>query len=284
MIEANALQAATEVLGEAPHTVELLTGATSSEVYRLTLADRDVVLRLFLAERWQSDTAALSRREHEILGEASAAGLPVPTPISTLPGNGIIMSHLAGAAWLPEPPGADWIDAMAGVLRRIHASGISVPYAYASWNALRGHPAPSWWLDSGLWEAAQQLVIREPAFEPLFIHRDYHPLNLLWQRGRISGVVDWINACMGPPGVDVAHCRLNLALMYGLEAADAFLRAYQRHVPDYVHEPYWDVDDAFGVLPDVVPYAPWSEFGLSGINTETVRRRLEAFIRAAVSA
>ena len=32
------------------------------------------------------------------------------------------------------------------------------------------------------------------------IHRDYHPLNTLWSRGRITGIVDWASGCAGDPG------------------------------------------------------------------------------------
>jgi len=39
-----------------------------------------------------------------------------------------------------------------------------------------------------------------PAYRPRFIHRDFHPGNVLWSRGRASGVVDWANACKGPAG------------------------------------------------------------------------------------
>ena len=118
---------------------------------------------------------------------------------------------------------------------------------------------------------------------PVLLHRDYHPVNLLWGQARVSGVVDWINACMGPPGVDVAHCRLNLALMYGMAAADAYLAAYQHHAPGYRHDFYWDVDDALSAPLHVLPYVPWSEFGLTELTREILQSRLEAFVQAAVS-
>lgn len=69
-----------------------------------------------------------------------------------------------------------------------------------------------------------------------FVHRDFHPANVLWQEKGLSGVVDWVNACIGPAEVDVAHCRVNLALLMGLEAADGFLKAYEkqtRHPHDF---------------------------------------------------
>jgi hypothetical protein len=31
-------------------------------------------------------------------------------------------------------------------------------------------------------------------------------VNVLWEENGISGIADWINACMGPIGIDVAHC------------------------------------------------------------------------------
>jgi hypothetical protein len=108
-------------------------------------------------------------------------------------------------------------------------------------------------------------------------------VNVLWETGRITAIVDWINACMGPPGIDVAHCRLNLALMYGPAVADTFLDAYQDAAPDYRHDTFWDLEDALGTLPDVAPYPPWAEFGLTDLSTDLVRSRLEAFVATAVS-
>ena len=158
---------------------------------------------------------------------------------------------------------------------------MKVPYVYESWNDTRADEPPFWWRDAGLWVEAQARSADRPAFAPNFIHRDYHPVNVLWKDGLISGVVDWINACMGPIGVDVAHCRGNLAVMYGLETADAFLAAYQDESPTYQHDPYWDLDDALSAMPNVDVYPPWKEFGLTGLTTGLVRQRLIAFIEAA---
>ncbi len=88
---------------------------------------------------------------------------------------------------------------------------------------------------------------------------------------------------MGPRGVDVAHCRLNLALMYGQDEADAFLEAYRKHSPGYRHQAFWDVDDALSMLPEALPYPPWAELGLAGITTPLARARLEAFVVAALA-
>ena len=53
-----------------------------------------------------------------------------------------------------------------------------------------------------------------------------------------SGVVDWANACLGPAAVDVAHFRVNLAVLHGPATADAVLPG----------DPAWDLELAMGFL------------------------------------
>src|SRR5207244_1514750 len=74
-----------------------------------------------------------------------------------------------------------------------------------------------------------------------FIHRDYHPGNVLFQRNEVSGVVDWPNASVGAIEVDLGHCRHNLAALHGVAAADAFLDAYYAITGARTHDPYYDI-------------------------------------------
>lgn len=52
--------------------------------------------------------------------------------------------------------------------------------------------------------AAEVAAAGSPPWWPELIHRSLHPGNVLWLRGRCSGVVDWINVCAGPAGCDIA--------------------------------------------------------------------------------
>jgi len=63
-----------------------------------------------------------------------------------------------------------------------------------------------------VWEAAFGML-RQQAPEPAtcLIHHDFQHFNLLWRRGRLTGVVDWATSCTGPADFDTGHCRLNLA-------------------------------------------------------------------------
>ena len=123
----------------------------------------------------------------------------------------------------------------------------------------------------------------QPVTSDVFIHRDYQPVNALWRQTDLVGIVDWVNACRGCASIDVAHCRLNLALMYGLQAADGFLDAYTAEVGHFDHHPYWDVDAALSWLPDLSYYEPWQEFGLGDETPGLLQHRMEAFLQSAAN-
>ena len=154
------------------------------------------------------------------------------------------------------------------------------PWRFRSWVNRANLAPPEWRTVPRIWERAIDLLLgAAPASRPVFIHRDYHPTNVLWRAGAISGVVDWINACRGPAGVDVAHCRTNLAQMYGPDAADQFLDAYLEVADGFEYDPYWDVDSVLDTcIPQPTFYEPWQQFGLDVIAPEELRRRIETYL------
>lgn len=108
-----------------------------------------------------------------------------------------------------------------------------------------------------LWErVASVLSGPHPSCRGSFIHRDFHPGNLLWSGTAVTGVVDWTTAAWGPPGIDLARMRMSLAMQAGAEAADGFAAAYTRAGGDpSARHPYWDLLDAADLLPDLDPVA-----------------------------
>lgn len=74
---------------------------------------------------------------------------------------------------------------------------------------------------------------------------------MLWAGGEVSGIVDWVSACAGPPEVDVAHCRFNLAVHAGdAPAADRFLALWQSMTGRTAYDPYWDLVSSVSVTRD----------------------------------
>jgi aminoglycoside phosphotransferase (APT) family kinase protein len=96
-----------------------------------------------------------------------------------------------------------------------------------------------------------------PVVERSFIHRDFHPGNVLWRGTGVSGVVDWANASLGSPEADVGHCRINIARHLGHEVADQLAARYRERSGRGAYEPYWDLVDAVGMLDDAGPDRGW---------------------------
>ncbi|MGD0701885.1 MAG: phosphotransferase [Trebonia sp.] len=90
-----------------------------------------------------------------------------------------------------------------------------------------------------VWRAAIE-VLQSPHEQrtTCFVHRDFQHFNLLWARGRLTGVVDWSVASLGPPETDVGHCRLNLA--YSADWAERFRLAYAAETGRGT-DPWWDL-------------------------------------------
>ena len=90
----------------------------------------------------------------------------------------------------------------------------------------------------------------------------------------LTGIVDWVNACVGPAEVDAAHLRVNLAVLEDVAHADRVVAG----------DPAWDIEAAFGFLDwgsrDAVEAwpSPWPELGAA-----TARSRLEVFVARALA-
>jgi hypothetical protein len=72
---------------------------------------------------------------------------------------------------------------------------------------------------------------------------------VLWKRGAVSGVVDWQATSIGPPPVDVGHCRVNL-LSFGRPVADRFTRLWEQ-ASGMTYHPWADVVTVVGLLDDL---------------------------------
>jgi Ser/Thr protein kinase RdoA (MazF antagonist) len=113
------------------------------------------------------------------------------------------------------------------------------------------------------------------------VHCDFWPGNTVWRRGRLSAIVDRSTAVVGDPRIDIAQCRVDLAMMHGTELADAFLRAYCTRAGGPVADIWFfdllvGLDDALATFRDWIPgYHDW---GLTRLTEEIVEARLRAFM------
>lgn len=172
------------------------------------------------------DAAAPNAIAADIIGEDIGDGIPA-----------ILMTFLPGRAMASPDP-----SRLAEAAAEIHAiDADDFPHRYFPWFDGIFERPPSNAERPELWERA--LEVRAggaPKYRPVFIHRDFHPGNVLWRRGRTTGVVDWANACRGPAGSDVATCRRNLLDWADADTADKFVAAYEVLTGEEVH-PYWEI-------------------------------------------
>ena len=270
--------------------ISQLRGANSSAVYAIEHADkpksRQFVLRIFTDEQWLRREPDLPFREANAMKEAKHCDVIAPRFINVAAhkvGFGapvVLMSRLSGHVELRPDNLNDWCAQLAGTLAKIHAHPAKdFGWNMTSWVNEENLRVPAWAGNPNLWERAIEFWRAElPNEKPVFLHRDFHPCNVLWQNGKISGVVDWVNACRGPRGADVAHCRTNLAVLFGVEVADAFRDAYLE-IAGGAHHSYWDVDSILGFsLPQPEFYRPWSEFGVEGFDWREMARRNEIYL------
>lgn len=232
--------------GSAVASVRRLAGASSTAVHRVGLVDgRRLVLRRYAWPGYLADDPEASRREVDALGFAGQRGLPVPKVVAADVTGGdvgdgvpaLLMSMLSGRA-LAVPH----VRRLAEVLAQVHAVDVApFPHAYYRWCVGDMDGPPPHARRPWLWERAVEVWhTAMPGYRPVFIHRDFHPGNVLWARDRCTGIVDWPEACRGPAGCDVAHCRSELCRLADVDVADSFRVAYEA-ITGEPHHPYWEI-------------------------------------------
>ena len=118
----------------------------------------------------------------------------------------------------------------------------------------------------------------------VLLHGDYWPGNVLWKDGRIVGVVDWEEACIGDPMVDLAIARLDMLWAFGIERMREFTKCYRTESGfDLTDLPYWDLDAA---LRPVFNIGEWASADLdrADVTEATMRAGHRQFVDQAFGA
>jgi hypothetical protein len=191
----------------------------------------------------------------------------------------LVMTRLRGRYVLAPDDVDAFLDGLATTLHAVHA--LPVPPGalgdYRPWGLDDLTELPPRWSGPDVWAHALEIARRTvPAHDRVLCHRDFHPGNVLWHHGRVSGVVDWTHACIGPAAADVAHCRLNLTLLFGLEIADDFSRRYGP-LDDLA---WFDLVDVVGS--GLVEAWRWRDAGRTDITQHTLAQSFDDFLAAAV--
>jgi len=227
-----------------------------------------LVLRRWARPGWAVDDPDFNvAREVEVLGLLERNMIPAPRLVAADPNAAACDVPALLTTLIPGHPPIRVADVegflrqLAEMLARIHdvAPDTTIVPAYRTYVDLERATIPGWLRESRIWQRALA-VAREagPPGEARFIHRDYHPENSLWSRGRLTGIVDWTQASIGPPEVDVGHMRWNLALTHGQAVADRFRDRYESVAGRQLSgQPRWDLITVLDLVLDVTdPLSP----------------------------
>ncbi|HCS39601.1 MAG TPA: aminoglycoside phosphotransferase family protein [Anaerolineaceae bacterium] len=268
-----------------------LQGSTSSDLYSLQIEEKSrkykLVLRLLTNREWLQTEPDLAIHEAAALNMAKQSGLPVPEVIAWdahgakcgVPA--VMMTAVSGEVNLQPLDFDHWLKQMAAVLHPLHAlDAEDFGWQYFSYNDVKTLQVPTWSEKPGLWQRAIEIVNQPPPpTQSCFIHRDYHPMNTLWQGETLSGVVDWVNACRGPAPFDLAWNRLNLMSMYGVEAAERLRHHAISLCGKESWHPYWDLMALIEMLPGPPEvYKPWPVFGLRDLSASLLIQRADDYL------
>ncbi len=281
-----------------------LRGGWTSRMRRLDLCDgpdgrRSLVLRSFVKPFYLRHAEGLLTREAAILRLLGDTDVPAATLVALdataqhCDHPSLLMSLLPGTVRLDDRGADDRADLLARQLVDIHRLPVPVgrrPRTYQAWASPERVSPPAATGRPELWRRAVDAIRRDaPAYQGCFLHRDFHPGNVLFTGTgadlRISGVVDWVETSWGPADLDVAHCSTALALLHGVPAGMGFADRYAAAGGTLAKDPaahlHWRLLDALGFAPDAEKVAvPWRELGRADLTTGVLTERLESYLHA----
>ena len=211
--------------------------------------------------RWSDAEPDALEREAATLQHLAACGggdgpgvLPVPELVAVRR-DAMLTRKLGGRIDLAPADPASWLAQQADALAAIHDLPPVPGRTHGGWAPdFAERRPPDWSAHPHLWERALEIVRAghpDPSSDlsaRTFVHSDFQHFNLLWTRGRLTGIVDWGGWTLDNPARDVGHCRLNLVILYGTEAADALLSRYVA-VTGRPVDPWWDLFETVVFLP-----------------------------------
>ena len=270
-----------------------LAGGITTAVHHVTVEGRGgrrhqlVVRRVPWTERqWARAEVTQTAR---FLTAVAGHGIPVPTVVGVAEDGlvedgwpALVMEKAAGRVHLAPDDMADWLAHTVRMAAAIHDLPVEAD-PFTPWRTPDAMSVPESAPRPAVWKAAIAVLrAGEPTVEHHFIHRDYQHYNLLWKRGRISAVVDWGGASRGPTAVDVGHCRLNLAVLFGPAVADDFLARYQAETATAV-DPWWDLSELLQYDDDWMRFIPVQVAGRAPLDVAGMTKRVEDTVASAVS-
>jgi len=239
-----------------------LAGAVSSQVTWIEVQGADggrcaLVLRQYAAAN-PAAARHLAAAEYRLLQLLSAAGLPVPRPYladdsgAVVPGSCLLTEYIDGERVHQPADLPSFTRQLAAALAAVHDCGLAradVPFLPDAGDKIldelaTGPPMADRVVPvTAIRDALRAGWPPPQVSEPVVLHGDYWPGNVLWRDGRLVGVIDWEEAAFGDPMADLANIRLEIAWHFGTAAMDMLSSQYltRRPAAGTATLPAWDL-------------------------------------------
>lgn len=259
------------------------------------------------SDRDRARNAHIATHEFTVLRRLYAAGLPVAQPhlldtrgdLYPLPY--LVIDFIPGQTEFAPQNLPDFLEQMAATLAGIHQVKAGLPPEDAQafdFLPARAPHALGWigytperhddTLDERRLRERLRAVFPAPQVNPsCVLHGDFWLGNLIWQEGRLVGVIDWEDAELGDPLADLAIARLEVLWAFGQEALDDFMRRYRAHNPGlaYGSLPHWDLFAALRPAGQLAAWVPtWAQHGRTDVTLAELYRAHQWFVEQAVNA
>ena len=260
----------------------------------LRAGGREVVLRVVRAERAAETATEVAAMTHA--ARVAGAILPVPEllgyDLAERTGYGLVLTAcVPGTSVIPPAPDPERLRALGAAAARISSIKLTPapalpvrsrpiePEDFAGMRREQGAP--------DLLRAAEAAVAatRPDDGRPGLVHGDLWHGNTLWEDGRLTAVLDWDCAGVGPPGIDLGSLRCDAAWCHGVEAAEHILRGWEAEAGRPASDvPYWDAVAALASPPDM-GWFPVSMAlqGRPDLTREVMLERRDAFLDTALN-
>ena len=260
----------------------------------LRAGDREVVLRVARAEQVAETATEVAAMAHA--ARVAGAILPVAEllgyDLAERTGYGLVLAAcVPGTSVIPPEPEPERLRALGAAAARISSIELSpAPALPVRSRPIEGEDFAGLRREQGasdLLRAAEAAVAATQPGDDRYglVHGDLWYGNTLWDDGRLTAVLDWDCAGVGPAGIDLGSVRCDAAWCHGVDAAEHILRGWEAEAGRPARDvPYWDVVASLASPPDMGWFpASMAAQGRPDLTREVMLARRDAFLDAALS-
>jgi aminoglycoside phosphotransferase (APT) family kinase protein len=260
----------------------------------LRAGDQQVVLRVARAQ-WVTETAtevAAMARAARVAGDVLPVAELLGYDLAERTGYGLVLtSRVPGTSVIQREPDPARLRSLGAAAARISSVvTAAVPELPVRSRPIEAEDFAGMRRDQGtsnLVRAAEEAIatIQPEDRQTGLVHGDLWHGNTLWHDGKLTAVLDWDCAGVGPAGIDLGSLRCDAAWCHGLDAAAHILDGWQAEAGRPASDiAYWDAVAALASPPDMGRF-PLSMAlqGRPDLTREVLLERRDDFLAAALN-